>query len=83
MASSLRVQRGVEEIHFKRHSELSESSLKFLKRLFFFAPHDFVGFRNSLELDHLVLSLLVTSKFEVLASLDDQKLLLLRLNEKI
>merc|ERR1719461_1136005 len=32
---------------------------------------------TSLELDHLILSLLVTTKLEVLAALDDQKLLLL------
>jgi hypothetical protein len=33
----------------------------------------------NLELNHLSFSLLVTTQFEVLASLDDQKLLLLRL----
>jgi len=38
------------------------------------------GFESSwfnLKLNHLILSLLVTTKLEVLASLDDQKLLLL------
>jgi len=32
---------------------------------------------SNLKLDHLILSLLVTTKLEVLASLDNQKLLLL------
>jgi hypothetical protein len=62
-------------------TETSGDSLLSHKRTFETALEgSYVALKGeNLELDHLSLSLLVTTEFEVLASLDDQKLSLLRL----